>query len=154
MAWNYEQTSFLITLYEQNPMLYMLKHRKYHNKTARREALQVIVEKLSNSVRPNTTGEFFTDNNLIKYTFFLLVVEEVKAKINNLRTQFCREFHLLRDSGSEKPRLWCFEKLLFLQNHLHPRRSVYTVESNGREECSTSETVDQVEEVRFINEIY
>jgi hypothetical protein len=94
MAWNYEQTSFLITLYEQNPMLYMLKHRKYHNKTARREALQVIVEKLSNSVRPNTTGEFFTDNNLIKYTFFLLIVEEVKAKINNLRTQFCREFVL------------------------------------------------------------
>ncbi|KAK4881200.1 hypothetical protein RN001_004519 [Aquatica leii] len=110
MSWTRPQITALIDLYRDRDVLYKIKSSLYHNKSARVQALNQIVGGLQ-EIRPGTT------------------INDVKIKINSLRTQFNKEIGKLRSqpSGSGatlvKISMWCFEDLLFLQDQSIVRES-------------------------------
>ncbi|KAF5289484.1 hypothetical protein FQR65_LT11858 [Abscondita terminalis] len=129
MTWTRKQVSLLIDAYEEEHVLYDVKKTSYHNKLLRNEAIQRIIMKCL-ELRPNTTEN------------------DVKTKVNGLRTQFCRELTQLkkkRPSGSGtagvyKVTLWFFERMLFLQDHLQARKSSSNLSEGADEEAPQSES--------------
>lgn len=83
---------------------------------------------------------------------FSVIVEDIKTKINSLRTQFNKEMAQIRThpsgSCSYNITLWCFEKLLFLQDHVQSRKSSTNLPENLSHE---DETTDHQEGVSICN---
>ncbi|KAF5281929.1 hypothetical protein FQR65_LT14455 [Abscondita terminalis] len=134
MSWEREHVSTLIDLYREHECLYKVKSALYHNKSARQQALEQMASVISD-VRPNTT------------------VNDVKTKINSLRTQFNKECAKLRSKPSGcsgevvNIKLWCFEQLLFLQDQSTPRSSTSNLQAQGHADWNESiEVVDEEEE--------
>ncbi|XP_031335457.1 uncharacterized protein LOC116165293 [Photinus pyralis] len=139
MSWNHNQTSILIDLYRNHEVLYIVKDPQYHNKGARLHALETITKGLS-EIRPNTT------------------VNDVKVKINSLRTQFNKELGKLKSkpsgSGAELVQvgLWCFEQLLFLQDHVNARTSFSNLSRAAG--CSTWDEVVEITDSQGEHTLY
>lgn len=110
--WTREQISKLITLYEGFEQLYNPKHSFYSNKHSRANALYEIANLLS-EMRPQTK------------------VDEVKSKINTMRTHYSHEVKKVRDSAKSgaateeiyQPTVWWFDKMTFLAPHIKARKS-------------------------------
>ncbi|VEN48232.1 unnamed protein product [Callosobruchus maculatus] len=102
-----EETEHLILLYQRHPCLYEVRSKLYKNKTKRLWALREITEQFN---------KLFPMANL--------TVEEVRKKINSVRTQFFHEENKVRKSIASgagihevyTPTLWCYEMLGFLKN--------------------------------------
>jgi hypothetical protein len=105
VLWNRESTSDLIELYKKYPVLYAPKHGNYKNKRKRLEVLKVIRSDMNRRGRKMT-------------------VEDIRKKIQGLRTQYAHQLSKIRKSqlsGARpddvyKPKLWCFEQLEFLRH--------------------------------------
>jgi len=103
--WNKEQTSQFIEILRKYPILWDHQHQHYKNKTKRKMTSIRIAGEIEN-IRPNTTEK------------------DVEDRFQNLKKQFQREWSNLSKScksgsaASEtyKPKLWCFEQLMFLRD--------------------------------------
>ncbi|XP_046384663.1 uncharacterized protein LOC124154942 [Ischnura elegans] len=112
-VWERNAVEALISFYEEKRCLYEVSSPDYHLKQKRSSALQDIATNLL-PFRPGTTSE------------------EVKTKINGLRTQYMAEKNKLirsKKSGAGveevvRPKLWCYNNLSFLERHTAPRKSV------------------------------
>ena len=119
MEWSRLAVENLIDAYKEETCLFNVKSPNYHNKHARKEALERIVTTLKDT-RPSTTAA------------------EITSKMKSLRTSFVAELNKIRQSkksgaGLEemyKPTLWYFEKLHFLRDHVLPRRGTCSAEVN------------------------
>ncbi|GLV37468.1 uncharacterized protein CBL_10566 [Carabus blaptoides fortunei] len=114
-GWSKDQTALLIEYYQEEEDLYFIKREGYHNKFARLNALGRIVNKL----RPVKVD---------------VTVNEVKAKINALRSRFTTELLKIRDkpsgSGTDdvyKTSFDFFEKMLFLADHVQARKGACNI---------------------------
>ncbi|KAK4886175.1 hypothetical protein RN001_002446 [Aquatica leii] len=132
MSWKKEEVLKLIDLYQNHQVLWVVKDPRYHNKNARHQALEAIVNELK-ELRPSTT------------------VNEVKTKFNSLRTQFNKEVAKLRSipsgAGAEvvKINMWCFKDMLFLQDQSVARSSFSNLPQQAG--CSSwAETIEINEE--------
>lgn len=61
ISWSSNVVTSLIDLYREEKVLYDCKDAKYHNKAARREALERITFEMG-KIRPGTTGIFNLNN--------------------------------------------------------------------------------------------
>lgn len=131
-----EQTGCIITLYEKYPALYNTKNEQYKNKSKRLFTLRKILEEYK---------EIFPSSDL--------TVDDLRGKINRLRTQFFAELGKVKKSyitgtGADDlyvPKLWCYEQLSFL-NEGAPVRSG---ESNLRESEALQVQYDEDDEQLF-----
>lgn len=100
-------------LYKEQECLWKLKSPSYHDKTARKRAMDILVGKFQ-VVKPDANEDY------------------VKKKINNYRTSYKRELKSVKNSsksgaGTEeiyKPKLWYFDLLSFLGDQDLPRPPV------------------------------
>ena len=103
--WSREEIVHLIDLYRQYPCLWNVKSDQYKNRDKRVADLMSIAEELRKTRDGITTGD-------------------IKGKIEALRNHHRREMRLVeksRKSGAGIddvyiPRLWCFDKLSFLND--------------------------------------
>ncbi|XP_072403410.1 uncharacterized protein [Diabrotica undecimpunctata] len=137
--WSQKQIENLIELYKANPCLYVPKHSLYKNRNARVKALEEIKAEL--------------------YKLGVDVsVAEIKAKFNNLRTNFLQQHRRYLSSiksgaGSDdidKPTLWYYEKILFVAEHCIPRCSQDSLSALTILPANENATMDYVQE----NEIH
>ncbi|XP_046473765.2 uncharacterized protein [Neodiprion pinetum] len=116
--WSAEQITVLIDAYKEEPCLYATNTPNYHNKNLRTMALN----RVNNAVlrlRPAST------------------TKECSNKFHNLRNQFNIEHSKVKSSlksgtGTDdiyKPSLWYYEKLLFLDSYVIPRRNRTSLDS-------------------------
>lgn len=126
MNWTRSETSKLITLYHQQPLLYCPKHPHYSNRQSRFIAISGICSKINN-IKPNIT------------------ISDIKTKLKTLRSQYTKErAHMLRslNDGSEKmyiPKLWCYEELQFIDLEYPPKFSCPDYPTSVNEFIYTSE---------------
>lgn len=114
--WTQELTDILIEEYRARPVLYDTKNPMYHNRVKKETAYQGVVDKLS----PKCEG---------------CTVEAVKRKLNGLRSHLSREFDKMKKKNKSgagandmyQPKVWWFQKMLFLKDHLEPRCSTSTM---------------------------
>ncbi|KAK4886488.1 hypothetical protein RN001_002759 [Aquatica leii] len=100
-------------MYKDQECLWKIKSSSYHDKTARKRAIDILVAKFQ-EVKADANAEF------------------VKKKINNFRTFYKRELKLVKNSSKSrsgtdeiyKPKLWYFEFLFFLGDQDLPRTPV------------------------------
>ncbi|GLV42910.1 uncharacterized protein CBL_08547 [Carabus blaptoides fortunei] len=112
MSWSREQVQYLIDLYKCKPCLYAVKTVNYKNKHARNAAWNEIYTSLKD-VRPATT------------------INEIKNKINSLRTNFSAEYRKIiksKNSGAGTDELyttslWYFDELYFILDLINARKS-------------------------------
>lgn len=90
MDWNQSSIISLLQAYKSEIILYDIKHEMYHNKNARLQSLQNIVNKIKGE-RPNVT------------------VVDVKNKINSIRTHYAAEKNKI--NIRRKQRLWKQQQL-------------------------------------------
>ncbi|KAF5274431.1 hypothetical protein FQR65_LT04347 [Abscondita terminalis] len=108
-VWTKENLTTFLENFEGFPCLYDPKNSFYSNKHARADALH----KLKAALEPME-----------------VTVEEVKSKINNIRTQISHELKKLKEnhSGMEREELyepvWWFDLAQFLIPHVKPRKGV------------------------------
>ena len=100
IEWSKKNTSVFIDLLKDRNCLWQVGCKDYKNKVLRDAAIKAITATMSRHI----VG---------------LNEEDIKKKINTLRTQFRRELRLLaasKKSATEvhEPKLWCFQKLHFL----------------------------------------
>ncbi|XP_069675804.1 uncharacterized protein [Periplaneta americana] len=115
-SWPREVVCELIQLYELNSCLYAVGSLDYHNKMKKNNAYEEIARQISR-LRPGTTAE------------------DIRSKINGLRTQFMAEKGKIKKSqqnGSSsdeihEPALWCYKLLEFLNPHLKKRNSTSNI---------------------------
>ncbi|KAL1488842.1 hypothetical protein ABEB36_014637 [Hypothenemus hampei] len=104
--WTREVLLKFFEVFEQYPCLYDTKNKFYLNKHARADAISKIVEHLGIEIK----------------------VEEVKTKINNIRSQLSHEMKKIRDkpsgAGSDEVSepVWWFDNVQFLVPHLKSRK--------------------------------
>lgn len=109
--WLREHVSVLLGAYERFPVLYESKCEEYYDRVKRDAALATIAADVS-VYRTRTTPD------------------EVKTKIKTLRSQYTtekaaiatRNLSGVEDPGYE-PKLWCFNDLKFLDDHVKMRSS-------------------------------
>ncbi|GLV38666.1 uncharacterized protein CBL_05665 [Carabus blaptoides fortunei] len=105
--WTREATSILIEEYQANDCMWMTTSPFYRNKQKRTEALVQIALKVS-KCRSQTS------------------VEDIKNKINGIRTQYVSEINKLIIAGNRgdvyEPTLWCFDLLSFLKPFTQPKQ--------------------------------
>lgn len=100
-------------LYKEQECLWRVQSDLYHDRNARRIAMDILIEKFR-EVNEEANGDF------------------VKKKINNFRTSYKREQKLVKNSmksgkGTDdiyKPKLWYFELLSFLNDQDVPRTAI------------------------------
>lgn len=94
MSWSHDQVVALIELYREKPCLYNVKSAQYKNKHMRASAYESILNDLK-TVRPGTS------------------IQEIKAKVNGLRTNFLTEYRkhmksMKSGSGQDSVSKFCF----------------------------------------------
>ncbi|XP_071444229.1 uncharacterized protein [Hetaerina americana] len=120
MAWTREAASLLIDMYFHRPSLYKTNSPDYYDRNKRQKCLAEIATGLL-EVRGPTTED------------------EVRVKINGLRTQYQSEVNKMEASRKAsggpiyQPKLWCFNQLQFLRDHITPRKS--SAHSNYKDEA-------------------
>lgn len=129
-------------MYELHPILYEIKNDQYKNKSKRNRAFESILK------------EFIT-----KFGSINVGVEDVRKKINALRTQFFAEMSkqkksMVSGAGIEDvymPKLWCFEQLSFLDSSTPCRKGESnllhredTVDSEEEHEVVFEGTIDEL----------
>ncbi|XP_037937540.1 uncharacterized protein LOC119671102 [Teleopsis dalmanni] len=103
--WSHENLAILINLWKNNPNLYDLNHKDYLNRNRREKSFCAI-------------------NMELKKRMPYLDMEDLRKKMQNLRTQYTREHRLVQRSIRTEsstpyvPRLWYFKRLSFLEYHL------------------------------------
>lgn len=118
MEWSRLAVEHLIDAYNMETCLYNTKSPNYHNKHARKEALDRISSALKD-VRPSTAND-------------------IMAKMKSLRTTFVAELNKIKQSKKSgagvgqiyKPSIWYFERLYFLNDHVTPRRGTSNANSD------------------------
>ncbi|XP_033124493.1 uncharacterized protein LOC117122848 [Anneissia japonica] len=112
VIWNYVLTNRLIELWQEKPYLYDVNSLYYKDKHMKAKALEEIANKMG------------------------VTVEDVKAKIKGVRSQFVREKKRLRDCADEDPRpRWPhYSKLLFLENFIVAKPPTSTSKRDHSEE--------------------
>lgn len=121
-----DQTSPLITLYENYPCLYLVASPDYKNKNKRNEAIRDITTSLQEMTRISFTED------------------DVRKKIHVLRTQFLKEVSNIKkclasgmaEESLYKSHLWCFDQLQFLQESAPVRKGESNIQ-DGRENVSS-----------------
>lgn len=116
MEWSKEAVEILIEAYRNEACLYDTKSPLYHNKHARKQALDKIVDSLK-QVRSSNHNE-------------------IMAKMKSLRTTFVAELHKIKASTKSgmasgdvyQPTVWYFSKLLFLRDHVQARKGTCSTE--------------------------
>ncbi|XP_055840083.1 uncharacterized protein LOC129907755 [Episyrphus balteatus] len=114
--WNRIQTTHLIMLYEQHPVLYNSQCEDALNRIKKVDAFKSITEELK-IYRPEST------------------LEDIKTKIKTLRNQYIRERNAVyksKKSGAGvqdvyTPKLWCYDELNFLDQFLKSTPSVSNI---------------------------
>ncbi|XP_037940381.1 uncharacterized protein LOC119673213 [Teleopsis dalmanni] len=104
LDWTRENVLKLITLWEMNPALYDSNHKYYNNVAKCGEIMQQITEEL-------------------QYFMPIITEKEVTRKISILKSKFIRQYSLVekyKDMSDTvyKPKLFYYDKLLFLEKHL------------------------------------
>lgn len=104
-VWNRESVNLLIENYRKRPLLYNPKHHHYKNRNKRLEALEEILNDVDEKCPFAANQGLNTD--------------DIKQKIHTLRTQYFKEVNKIKEYTSIDqlyiPKLWCFEKLSFLE---------------------------------------
>lgn len=105
-VWNRESVNLLIENYKKRPLLYNSKHHHYKNRTKRLQALEEILNDVAEKCPFAANQGLNTD--------------DIKQKIHTLRTQYFKEVNKIKEYSSigqlYVPKLWCFEKISFLEN--------------------------------------
>ena len=125
MASNQDKQFLLecIEVYRKHPVLWNIKSTDYSNRRMKEEAYGVLVTKFKEKYP--TWGK-----------------DEVKKKMNSLRTNFRKELKKVMDSkksgaGSEdvyEPTLWYYNALLFLIDQEQPSASRHSIETEENDE--------------------
>ncbi|KAK4886555.1 hypothetical protein RN001_002826 [Aquatica leii] len=126
-----------IELYRDYPCLWKVKCKDYSDKNKKNDAYKILLTKLQ-ELEPDAR------------------IEDVKKKINSLRSCFRKEYKKVINSkrsgtGTEdvyKPTLWYFDLLLFLKDDEMPRTSIGTDDEDFLLGLSQddSENIDNIEE--------
>lgn len=112
-TFNREQSKIVIAVYERYPDVYNVQSENYKNRNKRQIMLQKITDEVNEQLgNPGVS------------------VEDVKKKINGLRTQFFTELGKIKKSQTSgaganeiyKPQLWCWELLYFLKDSSQMRK--------------------------------
>lgn len=119
-------------LYKEQECLWKIKSELYHNRNARKKAMDSLVLKFQ-EVNKQANEEF------------------VKKKINNYRTSYKRELKLVQQSNKSgigtddiyKPKLWYFDLLSFLNDQDVPREAIDNI--------SDEEGVSKEQKIHFNN---
>ena len=122
MHWSRDEASILITLFHQHECLWNIKAADHKLKNKKDDAWRMIFDNFKEQ-KPNSK----------------LVLTDLKNKIHTLKTQFRKELNSEKNSKSSgagaeevsKPKLWCFDHLLFLQEGECVRKSVSSFEVSG-----------------------
>lgn len=130
MGWIQEEVEVLIEEYRKRAILYHVKDPLYHNRTKKEIAWQQIKE-IMQKMKPKCT------------------VDQLKSKINGLRSHFSNELSKVKDSqrsGSGTsdvyvPSVWWFQKLQFLTPHVEARTSTSSMQTVVEDDKDTSEEV-------------
>lgn len=119
IKWGREDIQKFIVCMQQYPCIYSVKSLGYMDRTMKAQAFNKILLEMEE----NMPG---------------ISLQELKKKWRNLRTQFMQEERLVyrsMKSGSGRddlyvPKLWCYDQLGFLKNHIVTRPSCDNVEVN------------------------
>ncbi|XP_066993395.2 uncharacterized protein [Anabrus simplex] len=130
--WSKEAVSVLIDEYQKHPCMYVAKSPLYHNRKARRDAENKIADVVS-EIRPNTNPN------------------EVKAKINGLRTQFTNERNKYMKSchsgmgldDTYKPSFAWYERMQFLADHVSARNRKSNLDSSLNEDMQGDHYINE-----------
>lgn len=105
--WDRKHVKMLILFVQKRDYLYNAQSKDYLDRIKKIHAFNELKNKLQTEMRGVT-------------------VTEIKKKWKNLRTQYVRELRFIRNSkkggngikDQYVPKLWCFERLKFLEPHL------------------------------------
>ncbi|XP_018360503.1 PREDICTED: uncharacterized protein LOC108770356 [Trachymyrmex cornetzi] len=134
----------LLLLYEQHPLLYVVKSAEYHNRTKRENAYRQICQQYQ------------------EITQQPLTIEAAKKKINNLRSQYLDYVNKIKASKSSgmstndiyKPTWWLFEDMKFLDPHIAQRKGESSITVSSQQssclEHNTAEEESDNEDLQFI----
>ena len=95
-AWTREAMEKLIRLYRNHPCLYNNHLREYRDQPTKKRAWEFIRNNLQD-VRSGVTAD------------------QVKSKINSMRSQLSAEYAKLRFNDNYEPKIWFFNDLEFLK---------------------------------------
>uniref|UniRef100_A0A2S2R1S6 MADF domain-containing protein n=1 Tax=Sipha flava TaxID=143950 RepID=A0A2S2R1S6_9HEMI len=121
--WSNDQIETLIDAYKEELCLYATNLATYHNKHLRADAMERVCKAVT-SLRP------------------FINTKECSTKFHNLRNQFNIENAKVKTSfksgtGTDdiyKPSLWYYEKLLFLDPYVTPRKSRNSMENEEKKQ--------------------
>ncbi|GFS03056.1 hypothetical protein ElyMa_006460500 [Elysia marginata] len=113
----------LLKLYKTMPVLWKVKSEDYHNRVKKADAYETLLKKYQ---------EHFTTGTL----------DDLKKKINSLRTNFRNELRKMEKSaksgaGSEdlyESQAWFVKAMMFLKDQETPATSISTLAENNEEE--------------------
>ncbi|XP_049769978.1 uncharacterized protein LOC126108704 [Schistocerca cancellata] len=127
--WCVASTTKLIEMYEADEALYNVRHPDYKNRLRRLESYKNIAEVISRDIRPGCT------------------VEDIKRKINGLRTSYACEkakMHKSKSGASAQaaytPQVYWFQMLKFLDQSTEADDSLCNLESPESETGSERAT--------------
>ena len=138
MEWCKAAIDTLIESYRNEECLYNSRSPLYHNKHARQRALQNVCKALKD-IRPCKTADIVTKMKSLRTTF----VAELN-KLNNYKAS---------GDGLDDvytPSLWYFDKMMFLKDHVQPRKSL-NIADIPRIAGTSTETLNEVSFLRYIN---
>ncbi|XP_071952635.1 uncharacterized protein [Antedon mediterranea] len=120
VIWNYVLTNRLIELWQEQPFLYDINNVYYKDKIVKANALEDIANKMG------------------------ITVEDVKAKIKGVRSQFVREKKRLRDCTEDdpKPKWPHYSKLTFLENFISAKPGTTNKKDHNEEDKEWMEYED------------
>ncbi|XP_018026405.1 uncharacterized protein LOC108681840 [Hyalella azteca] len=139
IEWTRTSTMMFIDALKQHPCLWQIKSAQYKDRGLRFAALKNIVA-------------------IMRQSIYDIEVDDVRKKINTLRTQFRREYKNVIDmrnanDGSEDayiPKLWCYDNLLFLVEGEVSRHSTANLDDcNFLEDAVSDEIVMIMDEARM-----
>ena len=105
VEWTRSSTVIFIDNIKLHPCLWRVTIKEYKDRDARHAALEKILRVMAHTVEN-------------------LTIDDLKKKINTLRSQFSREYRLVENSKKSDsdinfymPKLWCYNRLTFLKEH-------------------------------------
>nr|XP_022911709.1 uncharacterized protein LOC111422726 [Onthophagus taurus] len=130
ITWSKERVQQFLELFQQQPCLYETRHAFYANKHARAEAL---------------------DSIRLQLNIPDLTIDDVKTKINNIRSQMSQELKKKREERSgmgaddKNEHVWWFEEAQFLLPHMKTRQGRDSLESIPVAHTESTEVTDDDE---------
>jgi hypothetical protein len=176
--WTDELTVELIEEFRKHPELWEVKSSGYFNKYTREEAWEVLTKVKylqTHSTFCTTNSHFllpfkvFNEARTISLSTvaFLFQVcskkipdvttDQVKTKINTLRSNFRRELAKMNKiasgestEGVHEPRLWYYSWMMFIANQEKPRPSISTISEDENDEEKDEENENRVSTFFYI----